>query len=124
MFSEKLTISELRSQVKNYIDYTVSKSNMKPDEPFLAATINKVALEKIMDSYPDCTGVRIYLTKETSDGSGDIWPLIVPVRHDTDGVVTDLIEDGDAFMATNTMSNFDCRNPPCTLRNQGNILLP
>ncbi|WP_018617985.1 hypothetical protein [Spirosoma luteum] len=123
MSSEKLTITELKAQVKNYIDYMVGK-NMKSDEFFLAATINKEALRKITDSYPDCTGVRIYLTKETLDGSGDIWPLIVPVRHDADGIVTDLMKDEHAFMASNDMSNFDCRNPPCTLRNQGNILLP
>ena len=124
MLPETKSVDELKAQVKNYVDHMTKKYQADPNEIFLAATMSVDSLKKIIDSYPGCSGVRIYLTKETPDGAGDIWPLIVPVRKENDEWFTDLLTDDHSLLESGNMSNFDCRNPPCALRNKGSILLP
>ncbi len=126
MSLKKTTIAELRTQVKNYVDYTVDIKKTDPSEIFLSATMSMETLKKIMESHKDCSGIRIYLTKETSHDSGvkgDIWPLIVPVKKGDNGLFTDLLNDSDMILESGDMGNFDCRNPPCATAHQGNKLL-
>lgn len=121
------TIDDLRTQVQYYIDCETKKNMADPKDIFLAATISIETLTEIFAASPGCTGVRIYLTKETPYTAGvqeDIWPLIVPVRKESDGSFTDLLTDGDRILESGLMSNFDCRNPPCTSPNEGSKLLP
>lgn len=124
MSPKRSTVDELKLQVNNYIDHMTQTYQADPNEIFLAATMSKDTLKEIINSHPDCDGVRIYLTKETADGKGDIWPLIVPVRKDSNERFSDLLTDGHSLLETNIISNFDCRNPPCPSRNAGSILLP
>ncbi len=121
------TINDLRTQVQYYIDCETEKYNADPKDIFLAATISIETLTEIFATSPGCTGVRIYLTKETPYDSGvqdGIWPLIVPVRKENDGSFTDLLADGDKILESGLMGNFDCRNPPCAFPNEGSKLLP
>lgn len=118
------TVEELKGQVKNYIDHMTEKYKADPKEIFLSATMSMETLKKITESYSDCSGIRIYLTKETTDGSGDIWPLIVPVRKESNERFRDLLADSNSLIESGSMSNFDCRNPPCDFRHEGSDLLP
>ena len=127
MSPKATTINDLRTQVKYYIDCGTEKYKADPKDIFLAATISIETLTEIFAASPECTGVRIYLTKETPYADGvqeDIWPLIVPVKKESDGSFTDLLADGDKILESGLMSNFDCRNPPCAFPNQGSKLLP
>ena len=91
------SISSLKEKVGHYVDFMriLLKNRSKV---LFAGQIDRNTLQAMLDSNKECSGIRVYLTKGSSDNSkDDLGFLFIPVKGDIiNNTLEDILLDGDS----------------------------